>query len=68
MSQKRYRQFELHADGGFRIVCWLLDDRRLSIGRRLTLKGDDREWYVWARWETALAEPPEKKWQVGGLS
>jgi hypothetical protein len=73
-----YRQFMLHSDGGFELICWLKDDARLTRGRGLTLKGDStlarhlsggppRSWYVMERYETLLAKPPEKKWKVGGL-
>ena len=35
-----YRQFVLHADGGFELTCWLKDSPRLMRGVRLTLKDD----------------------------
>jgi len=62
-----YRQFHLQS-GTRHLVCWLEDDRLLTLGRRLTLKGiADRVWTVVTRYNKTLDEPPEKRWQVGGL-
>jgi hypothetical protein len=63
----RYRQFDLVTDSGAELVCWLRDDRRLTRGRRITLRGDDRVWRIRASYSILLDEPPHQDWQVGGI-
>lgn len=61
-----FRQFELRSHES-RLVCWLEEQPGLREERRLTLQGDDRIWTVVWRGETRLTQPPERRWQVGGL-
>jgi hypothetical protein len=65
-----YRQFQLRHDDA-RMTCWLLaTDRRLKPGALVRLKNDpvpERFWEVAAVSHTQLEQPPDTRWQVGGL-
>lgn len=69
-----YRQFHLVNGTGqdftTQLRCWLEDDARLTVGRRITLKRDGdamREWVINERSEMTLDRHPTLRWQVGGL-
>lgn len=63
-----YRQFDLRSDD-HRLTCWLESDARLRPGVLVTLKGDldERHWEIVRASQMQLADPPEKRWRVGGL-
>ncbi|HET9253867.1 MAG TPA: hypothetical protein VFO16_01535 [Pseudonocardiaceae bacterium] len=64
------RQFELEdPQAGARLVCWLRDDRRLTVGRRITLKETgSRVWIIAKRYITVVEDADlNRKWHVGGL-
>jgi len=49
------------------MMTWLEDDKRLGVGTRLTLKGDDTVWTVDKSYGEVRSDPPAKEWKVGGL-
>ena len=67
MSEERWRQFRL-GRGNERQVSWLPDDKRLKVGSRVELKGEDGPpWTILARSAVVLDHKPEFDWKVGGL-
>lgn len=46
---------------------WIDYPRAMSPGTQLTLKGDDRIWTVTHAGKTAITQPPDTSWQVGGM-
>lgn len=63
-----YRQYELESQGAL-TTGWIDTKAPLSVGQRLTTKehGPDVIWTVRAVGSTTRDDPPNQRWQVGGL-
>ena len=61
-----YRQYEL-SSGKRRVTCWLESDRQLPTNAVVTLDHDPRPWLVVSASEIELRQPPDRRWNVGGL-
>ena len=65
------RQFELvDGEDQSRLVCWLDDDPRLTLGRSLTLKQTGaRLWAIAVRYDHVIADGSlNRGWKVGGIA
>jgi hypothetical protein len=63
-----FRQYMLRS-GSQAMVGWLDTPARLKLGQHLTTKehGPERIWVIVKAGRVELKEPPDRRWQVGGL-
>ena len=53
--------------GERRLVTWIEDDKRVKVGTRLELKGENGVWRVTAVYGKRAKSQINRNWRVGGL-